>query len=79
MIYNSSHKRCFNAWHSHNIRTELFILTLAITIMNTTSIENTAHTAVSLVNQPFGWFLLFIFVAGYYFIATEDRYRIDKV
>ena len=78
MICNSSHKRCFNAWHSHNIRTELFILTLAITIMNTTSIENTAHTAVSLVNQPFGWFLLFIFVAGYYFIATEDRYRIDK-
>lgn len=39
---------------------------------------NTAHTAISLVNQPFGWFLLFIFIAGYYFIATEDRYHMDK-
>ena len=46
--------------------------------MNASTVENTAHTAISLVNQPFGWFLLFIFVAGYYFIATEDRYHIDK-
>lgn len=46
--------------------------------MNASTVENTTHTAVSLVNQPFGWFLLFIFVAGYYFIATEDRYHIDK-
>ncbi len=46
--------------------------------MNPSAVEHNAHTAVNLVNQPFGWFLLFIFVAGYYFIATEDRYHIDK-
>ena len=46
--------------------------------MNTATVETTTHTASNLVHQPFGWFLLFIFIAGYYFIATEDRYHIDK-
>ncbi len=46
--------------------------------MSTPTLENASHTAVSLVHQPFGWFLLLIFVLGYYFIATEDRYHIDK-
>ena len=46
--------------------------------MNTATVETTTHTASNLVYQPFGWFLLFIFIAGYYFIATEDRYHIDK-
>jgi Na+/H+ antiporter NhaD/arsenite permease-like protein len=33
---------------------------------------------IDLSLHPFGWLLLFIFIAGYYFIAMEDKYRIDK-
>ncbi len=33
---------------------------------------------IDLSTHPFGWLLLFIFIAGYYFIAMEDKYRIDK-
>lgn len=35
-------------------------------------------TAINLVSHPFGWLLLAIFVVGYYFIATEEKYHIDK-
>ena len=35
-------------------------------------------TAINLVNHPFGWFLLALFVVGYYFIAAEEKYHIDK-
>ncbi len=35
-------------------------------------------TAINLVNHPFGWFLLALFVVGYYFIAAEEKYYIDK-
>lgn len=34
--------------------------------------------AINFVGSPFGWLLLAIFVVGYYFIATEENYHIDK-
>ena len=34
--------------------------------------------AVDLATEPFGWFLLAIFVVGYYFIAAEEKYHINK-
>jgi Na+/H+ antiporter NhaD/arsenite permease-like protein len=33
---------------------------------------------LNLVTTWVGWLSLLIFIAGYYFIATEDRYRINK-
>jgi len=33
---------------------------------------------LNLVTTWVGWLSLFIFIAGYYFIATEDKYRINK-
>lgn len=33
---------------------------------------------IDLSTHPFGWMLLLIFIAGYYFIAMEDKYHIDK-
>lgn len=35
-------------------------------------------TAVNFVGTPFGWLLLAVFILGYYFIATEENYHIDK-
>ena len=37
-----------------------------------------AQHGIDLAVQPFGWFLLVIFILGYYFIATEDKYHLDK-
>ncbi len=37
-----------------------------------------AHQAVDLVTHPVGWFLLVVFVVGYYFIAAEEKYHINK-
>lgn len=34
--------------------------------------------AVNFVGHPFGWLLLAVFIIGYYFIATEENYHIDK-
>lgn len=34
--------------------------------------------AMNFVGHPFGWLLLAVFVIGYYFIATEENYHIDK-
>ncbi|WP_298942054.1 sodium:proton antiporter NhaD [uncultured Psychromonas sp.] len=34
--------------------------------------------AVDLAIRPFGWLLLTIFVVGYYFIAAEEKYHINK-
>ncbi len=34
--------------------------------------------AVDLATEPFGWLLLLIFVVGYYFIAAEEKYHINK-
>lgn len=39
---------------------------------------NVVHTAVDLVTHPVGWFLLAVFVVGYYFIAAEEKYHINK-
>lgn len=36
------------------------------------------HAAINFVGSPFGWLLLAIFVVGYYFIAAEEKYHIDK-
>ncbi|HZF71751.1 sodium:proton antiporter NhaD [Sulfuricurvum sp.] len=33
---------------------------------------------IDLSVHPFGWMLLFIFIIGYYFIAMEEKYHIDK-
>ncbi len=43
--------------------------------MTTQTVE---AVAVNFVGHPFGWLLLALFVAGYYFIATEENYHIDK-
>lgn len=39
--------------------------------------EAGAH-AIDLAVEPFGWLLLAIFVIGYYFIAAEEKYHINK-
>ncbi len=41
------------------------------------SIPGDAH-AVDLAVEPFGWLLLAIFVVGYYFIAAEEKYHLNK-
>ena len=33
---------------------------------------------INLVSHPFGWMLLSIFIAAYFFIAFEEKYHIDK-
>ncbi len=33
---------------------------------------------MNLATKPFGWLLLAVFIIGYYFIATEERYRLNK-
>jgi Na+/H+ antiporter NhaD/arsenite permease-like protein len=33
---------------------------------------------IDLSSHPFGWMLLLIFIIGYYFIAMEDKYHLDK-
>ncbi|MCD6433853.1 MAG: sodium:proton antiporter NhaD [Sulfurimonas sp.] len=43
----------------------------------TTSAHATGH-AVDLAVEPFGWLLLVIFIVGYYFIAAEEKYHINK-
>jgi len=43
----------------------------------TTSAHAAGH-AVDLATEPFGWLLLTIFVVGYYFIAAEEKYHINK-
>jgi len=43
----------------------------------TTSAHASGH-AVDLAVTPFGWMLLAIFVVGYYFIAAEEKYHINK-
>ena len=43
----------------------------------TTSAHASGH-AVDLATEPFGWLLLTIFVVGYYFIAAEEKYHINK-
>nr|WP_321267724.1 sodium:proton antiporter NhaD [uncultured Sulfurimonas sp.] len=42
-----------------------------------TRVEDGIH-AVDLAVEPFGWLLLVIFVVGYYFIAAEEKYHINK-
>jgi len=37
-----------------------------------------ATHAIDLAVEPFGWFLLAFFVVGYYFIAAEEKYKINK-
>lgn len=39
--------------------------------------EASAH-AIDLATEPFGWFLLAVFIIGYYFIAAEEKYHINK-
>jgi Na+/H+ antiporter NhaD/arsenite permease-like protein len=41
-------------------------------------VENSAEKVLNLVHEPFGWLLLAIFIVGYYFIASEERYNVNK-
>lgn len=41
-------------------------------------IHTVEEHAIDLAVEPFGWLLLAIFVIGYYFIATEEKYHINK-
>ncbi|MCD6191167.1 MAG: sodium:proton antiporter NhaD [Sulfurimonas sp.] len=43
-----------------------------------TTAAHAAGHAVDLATEPFGWLLLTIFVVGYYFIAAEEKYHINK-
>lgn len=43
--------------------------------MTTTTLS---QQPIDLVFHPFGWLLLAIFIVGYYFIATEEKYHLDK-
>lgn len=43
-----------------------------------TRVEEGMPHAVDLAVEPFGWFLLLIFIVGYYFIAAEEKYHINK-
>ena len=43
-----------------------------------TRVEEGMPHAVDLAVEPFGWFLLAIFIVGYYFIAAEEKYHINK-
>jgi len=49
----------------------------SIAAFATTSAHAAGH-AVDLATEPFGWMLLAIFVIGYYFIAAEEKYHINK-
>lgn len=40
--------------------------------------EVSQAVAMNFVGHPFGWLLLAVFIIGYYFIATEENYHIDK-
>ncbi|MDP3022833.1 MAG: sodium:proton antiporter NhaD [Sulfuricurvum sp.] len=40
--------------------------------------QTSEAVAMNFVGHPFGWLLLAVFVIGYYFIATEENYHIDK-
>ncbi|MDY0233216.1 MAG: sodium:proton antiporter NhaD, partial [Sulfurimonas sp.] len=42
-----------------------------------TKVEDSVQ-AIDLAVEPFGWLLLAIFIIGYYFIAAEEKYHINK-
>jgi len=50
---------------------------ISVAAFATTSAHASGH-AVDLAVEPFGWLLLTIFVVGYYFIAAEEKYHINK-
>ena len=37
-----------------------------------------AEAALPMAAEPIGWFLFVVFVVGYYFIAAEEKYHINK-
>jgi len=55
----------------------LSLLGLGSAFANASSGAGAGH-AVDLAVEPFGWLLLAIFVVGYYFIAAEEKYHINK-
>ncbi|MFK5984520.1 MAG: sodium:proton antiporter NhaD [Pseudomonadota bacterium] len=40
--------------------------------------SDNATEVLDLAVQPFGWFLMLVFVVAYYFIAAEENYKINK-
>ncbi len=56
----------------------LSFLGLASVFANASTAAHASGQAVDLAVEPFGWFLLAIFIVGYYFIAAEEKYHINK-
>jgi len=56
----------------------LSLLGLTSIVAFASSDAHGASHAVDLAVEPFGWLLLTIFVIGYYFIAAEEKYHINK-
>ena len=56
----------------------LSLLGLTSAVAFATTSVHAAGNAVDLAVEPFGWLLLAIFVVGYYFIAAEEKYHINK-
>jgi Na+/H+ antiporter NhaD/arsenite permease-like protein len=56
----------------------LSLLGLTSAFAYATTAAHEAGHAVDLATEPFGWLLLVIFVVGYYFIAAEEKYHINK-
>ncbi|MBL0709305.1 MAG: sodium:proton antiporter NhaD [Sulfurimonas sp.] len=55
----------------------VFLGLSSVAALATTDAHAAGH-AVDLATEPFGWLLLSIFVVGYYFIAAEEKYNINK-
>jgi len=56
----------------------LSLLGLSSVAAFATTSAHVSGDAVDLAVEPFGWLLLAIFVVGYYFIAAEEKYHINK-
>ena len=56
----------------------LSLLGLTSAVAFATTSAHAAGEAVDLALEPFGWLLLAIFIVGYYFIAAEEKYHINK-
>ncbi len=50
---------------------------MSLEIASAAAAETAGH-AIPIAAEPFGWLLLAIFIVGYYFIAAEENYHINK-
>lgn len=56
----------------------LSLLGLTNAVAFATTSAHKSGDAVDLAVEPFGWLLLAIFVVGYYFIAAEEKFEMNK-